>query len=446
MKMNPETSIAPPLVSSSRLTLEVVRSDESFDLLEQEWDTLAQCSASATIFQTFAWQRLWWKHFAHSGRTLYILVLRNDHEICGIAPCFLEQVRVFGRTILQRLRLIGAGDAFARSHGLFLDDGPSDFLDFLALPGHEGAVAAEFVDHILRTENGIHELELVNASPDSIARTYVIPALQSRGISLQASEADLCVRLAVPESMEAYFRQMGSSVRRRFSQAARAYHNPQQFSVRCVETLEQLELELPRLVELHQRRWNSMGFPGLFLDRRSSHFQTEIAKRFLPTGRLWFRSVYADGECVAARLGFQYRNRFYDYLSGIDASHTAARYRPGLGLLLAMIEEASFKGFDRVEFLRGDEQYKLDFSTDAANNRNYRITLPSRRTPWMMMAARVAKTIELLSFLVSREVVLLKIQRRVHGIVRAPRRYLKFRALRFQNKFRREGEREGTDD
>ncbi len=434
-------------MKKDRPVLEIVRSEDVFDSLEREWDVIAQCCESATVYQTFSWQRLWWKYFSVPSRqTLHILVVRIDREICGIAPCFLERTNAFGSTVFQRLRLIGSGDAFTRSHGLFLDDGPSDFLDFLALPGRETEVSREIVDYLARSQDEIDEIEFLNASPTSILRTYVIPMLEALGLPLHPSQADPCTDIEIPDSMPEYFGRLSGGIRRRFSQALRAYHQQDHYQVRCVGTDAELHTEFQNLSRLHQKRWNDLGFPGLFHDRRSAQFQRAVAERLLSRGKLWFRACYSGGDCIATRLAFEHKNRIYDYLSGIDTDKPSAKYRPGLALLLAIIEEASGRGIRSIDFLRGDEQYKLDFSPRMRYNWNYRVFMPVNRTSGQRVLHRLARAMEFVRFHAKREAVLLEIQYRKHSVWTCLYYFWQFRHSRLRVKLQRAANNEGAGD
>ncbi len=137
----------------------------------------------------------------------------------------------------------------------------------------------------------------------------------------------------------------------------------------------------------------------------------------------------------------------YDYLSGIDIDDPAARYRPGLGLLLAMVEEASLQRLSTVDLLRGDEPYKLDFSTASSYNRNYRLSLPARRNRFDRVLYLILSGIGFVRFHFEREAMLLAVQYRSHGAASCLYHYVQFRSSRLQKKLQsRQGSEGETDE
>jgi hypothetical protein len=122
------------------------------------------------------------------------------------------------------------------------------------------------------------------------------------------------------------------------------------------------------LKNLHQNRWNEIGYPGLFSDKRFEDFMLIVNKIFLNKDQLWFKVVKYNDKIIAARLGFKFKNRVYDYLSGFDNRQFAATLRPGFMLVFTMIKDAISNNFTAVDFLRGPENYKLEISSAVCYN------------------------------------------------------------------------------
>ncbi|HLF14991.1 MAG TPA: GNAT family N-acetyltransferase, partial [Bacteroidota bacterium] len=279
----------------------------------QAWNALVAAS-DAPVYLTFEWQSLWWRHFG-GGRRLNIVMFTSGGKLVGAAPLFS------GRGIMQEpgvLRLIGSGDAYTRSGGLFLDDGPSDYLDILIDPEFGQAVGRAFADYLHRNRGSIARVDLVNLRPGGPAATFVVPALRSRGFAVKESPGDLCPSIEVRARTEEFVRGLAPGVRRRMNQALKLADGPGSPVVLSENDPGGWERFYEDLVTLHQRRWNAAGFPGLFHDSRSAAFQRSVAGEFRRNGWLWYASLSEAGRCVAARLAFSFRGRMYDYLSGFD--------------------------------------------------------------------------------------------------------------------------------
>src|SRR5213075_2019852 len=113
-----------------------------------------------------------------------------------------------------------------------------------------------------------------------------IPRMLKNGAVVRVSRADVNSRLLLPATIEQYLQGLGSNVRRRFSQARQALGGKNVFQMKEVETEEHLEELFTQLVELHRRRWNDMGYPGYFWDKRYYDFQRSFVSEMLAQKRL----------------------------------------------------------------------------------------------------------------------------------------------------------------
>ena len=432
-----------PMLSTSKgprpLTLEIIRDVEGFSKLGEQWNALVR-NSGATIYQAFEWTWLWWKHFgSHPSRTLHLVLFYSEGSLAGIAPLFVQETTVAGFVLHRRLQFLGCGSAFSQSDGLFLDDGASDYLDFITDPGHDREICRAFVEYLKRSSSDFDDVQLVNTPEQSRLVKILLAQCVEAELPLEVTRADVCSRMPVPRSFEVYLREQSANVRRRFTQARKAYQSGGAYGIRTVGSPADLEVAFGHLVRLHQNRWNSLGYPGLFADRRFKLFQLEVAHTFMENGWLSFKTANTDGICVAARLAFTFNGCLYDYLSGFDPGLSTTKQRPGLGLLLAMIEESILSDVKQVDFLRGDEKYKFEFNPISDHNWNIQISGATAGQGLRLRLFGVIKKLRMLSYLFMREWVLLGVQWRVHGLPRFFYSYAQFRLTHMTNKLTRRG-------
>ena len=77
------------------MNIRLVDSEAEFDGLEEEWNRLAD-KTSASIFSSFDYARLAWKHFHKFTDRLFILVFSNESSVVGIAPLCIIRSRKRG--------------------------------------------------------------------------------------------------------------------------------------------------------------------------------------------------------------------------------------------------------------------------------------------------------------------------------------------------------------
>ncbi|HZZ15044.1 MAG TPA: hypothetical protein VFE08_03690, partial [Candidatus Sulfotelmatobacter sp.] len=102
--------------------------------LRSRWNGLLSRSSSDTVFLTWQWCEAWWKNYG-AGREISVLVAWDKQELVGIAPFYVEPVRLYGKS-WKRLRFIGDG-----SHD-------SDYLDCFVELGREAETMAAFASYL----------------------------------------------------------------------------------------------------------------------------------------------------------------------------------------------------------------------------------------------------------------------------------------------------------
>lgn len=392
-----------------------------------EWNRLLD-RCDGFIYGTHEWQSAWWRCFG-GGRRLSILRFTSGGGTVGIAPFFAER---WGAT--TRLRLIGSGDAYSKSRGRFRDDGPGDYLDFLVDPAFSAPVAAAFWAWLGSAGSGIDRVDLVNLRPEGPFLSGVLPAMPGGPLTAAVTEADRCPWIPVAGDAAAFLGALRGGARRRYGQAFRLVDDPEPPLRRIDDDPGALGDVFGDLSRLHQERWNALGFTGLFHDEARLRFHRTVLELFAKRGWIRYASLYDGDACVAARIGFAYRGRLYDYLSGFDEASRVSSRRPGLGLLVALYDSAHRGGLTAVDLLRGEEAYKFDLTESAAVTRNVTIDRAGAAGALGRAVGAASAGIELAAFLAAREARLFRVQAARHGAIGAVPRYIGFRTSRLRNR------------
>ena len=421
--------------SLTRLEMHVVEQEQEFLALRSEWELLMEKS-SASIYQTFDWQWFWWKYYG-IGCTLHILAFRGDGRLVGLLPMFVETSSLAGKTLHRRLRLIGCGIASEENLGLPAEYGPSDYLDVIIMPDYESAVAEYVAAYMKRSSGVCDDLQFQNASHESFICTHLVPAFEKEGFTIRKSNREICPFLRVPPTMNEYFAQLQPNARHRLRQAKREFTDHPPFHIETVSSPATLHSAFLDLVHLHQARWNSLGYAGLFSDRRFKRFQNDVILAFQKRGWLWLKAVQMGGVRSAVRLGFVFKHKVYDYLSGFDGALPGANKRPSLALLLAMVEDAVASGAEVLDFLRGAEDYKFELATDMSHNIDVLLRVNPKKQFLRRFVYRLFVVYARLIRLLRGEIVLMKVHAAFHGRLLMPLRYASFVASRLKRKFRK---------
>jgi CelD/BcsL family acetyltransferase involved in cellulose biosynthesis len=415
---------APRGTERESLSIDVVRNVESFANLRDEWEDLVQRSGG-TIFQSFDWNILWWKHYGNPVRhRLEIVLIRSGETLIGICPMFAaEHTLPFGMTY-RRLQFLGCGVREKVFSPEATESGPSDHLDLIVDPIHEDNAVSMLAQYIRRSS--FDEIEWSQIPRNSLIIRKLGKTLAARGFDLSISRADICPYVVIDQPFENFVGGLRSSVRRRFSQSLTAVGT--MFRVSAITSPEEFQHAWAALARLHQHHWNQLGFPGLFADPRFEAFQRDVSLAFLKSGRLRCLTAQHGQTTVAAQIAFWHNRTLSIYLGGFDKNDPSARRRPGLALILSMIRDLlSTNPAATIDFLRGDESYKFDFAPEVAYNWIVR-GVPHRDSVTVRsMLYRSGKTVRTMIEKLANEWILLKVQYRTRGLLRCVPAYCAFR-------------------
>ena len=418
----------------SQLAIRLVTQPAEFAGLRAQWEMLAK-ESFGTVFQSHIWLSRWWKYFGDSPScALHILLFYSADTLVGIAPIFIELTTLATTVIHRRLKLMGSATEHRSSCSLPEGYGPSDYLDLIVSPEWEMPVAEAFVRYLETHTLLFDTLEFTDVPQDSFVVKRLYPVLRKSSFACAIRQSEVCPRLSVPSTMKEYIAGRDSGVRHRIHQALSTVAQGTMYTIKHVSTEEEFEEFFQALIDLHQRRWNRIGYPGLFANSWFARFQREVAIEMMRVGGLWCTWAIADDVPVAARLAFRFNDSYYDYLSGFDDAAPAARRRPGLALLLRMIENALQEKMNVVDFLRGDEKYKFELTEEYVTNSSLFVE-SGRQRPFTHRAIFLtARTFRRIRRRVTAEATLFFIQKDQHGILRSVPHYLSFRWSRFTEK------------
>lgn len=297
---------------------------ESFDDFARhaaDWSVLVDASASASVFQSWAWLSAWASHRRPRG---FVGLFFVDGGV-RVGAAALE---FGGRTVRH------------------LGTGPSDFLDILALPGREAEVASALGAWLSR-RGGWDWADFQQAPPGS-AIAHLPDAC--------VIEGETCPYLPLPADWESFRKGLGKSLRGNIGYYERALAKRHALEIRVADAAT-LDADMDAFFTLHQLRWRSRWMPGAFADARSRSFHRAAARGLLEEGRLRLYTLRLDGTAGASLYCFQKGDVCYYYLGGFDPA--LGRLSPGTVLTAHAIRGAIERdGAREFHFLRGNESYK----------------------------------------------------------------------------------------
>ena len=314
----------------------------------QDWDRLSQ----DVPFRSWSWMSCWWRHYgdqsAQGSRAvrLYVLgVLDQANRLIGIAPWYLDAGTWRGRV----LRFLGSGEVCP------------EYLTVPAAQGLEDLVARALADWLAaaRGPDAWDLLELTAIGSEDAAIGQLAERLEARGSLVHRRAGARCWRIGLPKSWDEYLATLSHGHRSELRRAERWLLASGRAVVHRVQRPEDLRRGLQVLVDLHQRRWHSLGQPGCFSSQRYAAFHSELLPELLARRELLLFWIELDGKPFVVEYLMVAGDTVYYYQGGLDVDRLGDS--PGrLGIIVAL-RLAIDGGYRVFDFLRGDEPYKAHF-------------------------------------------------------------------------------------
>ena len=307
------------------------------------WDQVLSRSGAASPFLTWAWHRACAEALpADAAANCRAVVLRGaTGDVEAVFPFRVQRAHPWGVPVTE------LGWAFG-------DLGSPDHLDLLASPKADLDALVGALD---RLPWGV--IRLANLAEDGSNVDRFCEACDRHGWTVRRRPIRRCPYLELPESWDAYLSSLSShgrhAIRRKERKLRREHH------VALTDYgQERIEEGLRHLERLHAQRWDGGGaLSDPVIQRLHSRFAASLAER----GQLWLVSLDLDGSPAAAWYGFTSGDTVYHYQSGRDPRWE--RDRVGTVLVSLMIRQAIERGYRRLDFLRGDEAYKREWTQTA---------------------------------------------------------------------------------
>jgi len=318
------------------------------DHLKDQWNKLSR----GNPMLSWQWLRNWWEEIGGSGwgeKTLALGVVKDwADQILGIAPLYVVS-GLAGNTI----RFLGDGKTC------------TDYIDFLATEGSAEMVGQCIARWII--------------SPAFVSRFGSISALTFEGSSQHSWGILACTKQLATSGWKVCDSQLESSwwldLSGGWPQVLKDFQYSQvRKTKKAIKRMEagefQLELiseksEFPQawadFVDLHQKRRKILGQPGCFADPMFQRFLGTAIEELMPVGQAKLAFLKHQGERIAVNLILLGDDTVFNYQNGSDPAYLSVE--PGHALNSFLIRWSCMNGFQRFDFLRGDESYKRAWGT-----------------------------------------------------------------------------------
>jgi CelD/BcsL family acetyltransferase involved in cellulose biosynthesis len=338
-----------PFGASSGYSIEPITTNEGLCGVEEDWHRLSETAGSPNVFTTFDWFRAWNQHFAgkdHGGRRQpQVLVLKRDGAVAGISPLIHRRASRFG-LVVRKVEFL---------------ESPADYNDFVLGEDAAGQIEA-VVNFLAQTQDEWDLVDLRDLRETGNAIALIERALSSTSLEYRILPEARCPYLAIDADWFGMVRKLSRRNRETIRRKQRRLESLSTGGLR-VRFIENPGAEpglLDSLIALEsQKRIGGRPVPPLFAR------YPEVFRRIFDTlgPRRWIcLAVMERGDRLLAwQVTFRCGKKLWLYSTAYDRSFS--RFSLGALLVPAVLDYGFSHGYQEYDFLRGEEPYKMTWST-----------------------------------------------------------------------------------
>lgn len=350
-----------------------VKEVNDFQSVKDNWNSLLNKSIDNNVFLTWEWLSTWWEHLGE-GRKLLILLVEDEKKVVAIAPLMFSEYElpVLGR--IKKIEFVGAPQ--------------SDYHNFILIEENVECLR-RVLTYLGNNFADLNWIELKEIPETSISVDFLRRLSFDISCELEMKErvCNICPYISLPNSIDLLMRELSKNLRQNLNKYMRKIEEKYKVQFKRHDELGYSTDEAMKVfIMLHQKRWQSEGMPGAFGDKGNKFrdFHMDVAKRFAEKGWLGLYFLTANDEPISVQYTFQYGQRMYYYLAGLDTEYSG--YSVGNLIIKFLLEECIKMGFEEYDLMRGDEPYKTRWTSKCRRNLEMRFIrkgLLSRLYNWI---------------------------------------------------------------
>ncbi len=315
--------------------VKLLRDERDWPALEATWDEMLLATPGHTVFQSYTYQRLWWRHFGGDNE-LFIAVIVGDGAVQGIAPLQLQTVKYRGR-YCRHLSFIGSRWEVDRPLFFF--------------PRDREPLLRALVAFLARRADKWDVCELHEQVTDSPALRGLQAAFREAGYLVALSPDSNCPYLAISGTWQHFLMGKSQAFRKNLKAAGRRLGSAGEVRCRVYDAIEDTRAQLDVYRDIEGRSWKSAEGVGVSRSADYFEFYREMAEAFAPTRGFILRILTVGEKAIAGTFGLEFDGIFYSLQIAHDQAFSRAS--PGTYLEGLEMEECFGRGYREYEFLGG---------------------------------------------------------------------------------------------
>jgi CelD/BcsL family acetyltransferase involved in cellulose biosynthesis len=306
----------------------------------QDWSSLCDMSTGITPFQYPHWLVPWWKIFGSSE--FRSIALYSNSQLIAFLPFYLFT------------------DNENKKNICLLGNGISDYLDFAVIDKFK----IDCIDKIRRYFADINnEWDILKFDDVNEQSNLMMLIMNQQWKVVTKQHHYSFYKYIKPDTP--FIHQLPKQLRHRIkTDIFRLYKAGYYSFEECNESEYKNNME--QLFIIHEKCWLSKEMNGVFNTPQIKEFHRGAVKNLISNGMLSFYSLRFKESAIAMYYVIKKGTTAFIYIGGYEPS--MKYYSPGTIALYFTIDSLRKKGFSKVDFLRGEEEYKKHWKPADSNN------------------------------------------------------------------------------
>jgi CelD/BcsL family acetyltransferase involved in cellulose biosynthesis len=320
--------------------------------LKSEWERLER---ECDIFpqSTYHWCMTWWKYLSGRRSLHVVMAVNDDGNAEAIAPLCIE--RSFGVPVLRSF--------------------PIHFGDFCALITSDSESSSAAISTIMdyMASNKMWRWVRFDQVSETNRLSKILTAHGYRKKRITGCVVVNVTDLQWDEYLKSLRRDFSRNIRRRLKRIEEMFKS----ELILTQIWDDYEVKFVEMVEMHKRRWGDDYVPTKG-EAELSCWKEAIKGQFL-SGRMVYYELLFNDVPVAYRLGFLKKGIYYDWHTSYNPEYR--NYSAGTMVLAFMIQQFINSGIQRINFMAGEYNWKMDWSPDQKVEEIYMFSSTANNIP-----------------------------------------------------------------
>jgi CelD/BcsL family acetyltransferase involved in cellulose biosynthesis len=349
--------------------VDVWDSFEKANITREEWDEFV-LNIGGDLYVTYDWCRIWWRHYGEN-RCLRLYVFRNGSRLVGLAPMFIERMRLGPITIKIAKRV---GSDFA--------------LTIFALPlapDQTKVVYWQLLMKLIQDEKCDCVSFSLMPGPDPTLAGLRLACEAHKGILSVARDeaAGPHTNFHLPDTFEKYLSALDRRQRQNYRRRLKLLNESFRIENDVVKEASQARTVFADFMTLHENQWRKEGKPGHFGDwPRSTAFNTDLVEKLSGLDRFRMTRLLADNRVIGYQYAFVFGKCCYWRLPARAPEKEMDRFGLGVIGMVQLFDAMIKEGVQEIEAGVGHYNYKIQFDGEELQARSFLVAAARPGGAW----------------------------------------------------------------